>query len=103
MPTKDSAYFRINRSIGVVTADPGLATANEGQTAFTLSVEVRDSGFPNSLTTEQKFNVYLAEEFDDDVPAFDDDVTPAQVAVDEDAPTGTYYLTLVGGIMKVVS
>ena len=64
--TKDAAHFEINRGNGVVTAAPSLAESP--QTAFSITVQVRDSGFPQSLTTEEKFNVYVAKEFDDDVP-----------------------------------
>ena len=64
--TKDATHFDINRGNGVVTAAPSLAESP--QTAFSITVQVRDSGFPQSLTTEEKFNVYVAKEFDDDVP-----------------------------------
>ena len=64
--TKDAVHFEINRGNGVVTAAPSLA--DSPQTAFSITVQVRDSGFPQSLTTEEKFNVYVAKEFDDDVP-----------------------------------
>ena len=32
--------------------------------------------------------IFLFQEFDDDVPAFDDDVTSIEVSVDEDSPKG---------------
>ena len=75
--TKDSSNFDINRHNGVVTASSKF----QEQASYAITVQVRDSGFPG-LKTEQKFNVYLAEELV--VPAFDDDFTSSEIRVDED-------------------
>ena len=86
-PSKDRKNFDINRNNGVILA----SSRYEEQSSFAITIEVRDSGAPN-LKSQQRYNIYIAKDIN--VPAFDDDVTPKEVSIDEDLPRMSSVVTV---------